>query len=190
MKYLNPTSTASVAFVTDTSSASTEPADPAAIAAYLGTQAAHTPSTQVVLGAPVAYPRPQTASWLGAVQRRLNGSIGVRDGEALRDGTALSMEVVSRANSFLEATSDLLPAEPYIYGSGNGDLVAEFNVPNGQMTLIISTDFAIAYAAVGGHGVQRTMTLKAGTTDTWRSALSAVTDTLQVRQHGAVDTGR
>jgi hypothetical protein len=124
------------------------------------------------------------------VQRRLNGSIGVRGSDALQDGTGLRREIVSVANTFFEATSDLLPAEPYLYSSQIGDLVAEFSAPLGRMTMIISTDFAIAHAVVGGQVTQKTLRLTPDAQSSLRPEIGALTSTLRVAQHGSVDTER
>jgi hypothetical protein len=136
-------SSASVTYVTSTSTS-----QPSTVAPGLGARDVVTSvrvSTDSRAETPAfGIPRPPPAPWLADVQRRLNGSIGVRGSDALQDGTGLRREIVSVANTFFEATSDLLPAEPYLYSSQIGDLVAEFSAPLGRMTMIISTDFACA----------------------------------------------
>ena len=48
-----------------------------------------------------------------------------------------------------EAASDVLPGEPYIYSSVDGDLVAEFKDSYGRLTTIIGPTFTIGFAVVG-----------------------------------------
>jgi hypothetical protein len=92
---------------------------------------------------------PPPAPWLGAVQRRLNASIGVEGATARRDGSSLTKEVVTNANAFFQATSNVLPAEPYLYGSKAGDLIAEFEGRLGRMTVVITKRNALAFAVMG-----------------------------------------
>jgi hypothetical protein len=139
---------------------------------------------------PLGVPRPPVAPWLADVQRRLSGSIAMRGGTALHDRTGLAREVVRAANSFFELTSDLLPAEPYLYSSQSGDLVAEFSAPLGRMTIIISTDSAIAHASVGGRITQKSFVLTPEAQNSLRPEIDAITSPLRAGIHGSVDTGR
>ena len=72
-----------------------------------------------------------SSQWLGAVLERVQNSIVPKDRESENDGRWLTEEVAASASAFFEMTSDMLPSEPYIYSSQNGDLVAEFDAHHG-----------------------------------------------------------
>jgi hypothetical protein len=130
---------------------------------------------------------PLGASWLGAVQRRLNASIGIEG--TISDGTWLPRDVVTAANNFFDATSSLLPSEPYLYSSRAGNLVAEFENKLGRMTLILSKDTAVALASVGKERIQKRIDLAGVTPARLRSDISGITDRLRTT-HGSVGTKR
>jgi hypothetical protein len=123
------------------------------------------------------------APWLGAVQRRLNASIGIT-GASTDDGTWLEKDVVAAANSFFEVTSYLLPGEPYLYALHSGELVAEFENAPYRMTLILSKDAAIALAAIGGETIHKRISLTAAAPQVLRRELSTIIDGLHTDQHG------
>lgn len=128
---------------------------------------------------------PASAPWLGAVQRRLNASIGI-EGSTI-DGTWLPEDVVTAANTFFNATSYLFPSEPYIYSSRVGNLVAEFESNLGRMTLILSKDSALALASVGPEKIQKRIDFASATPARLRSDVSGITDRLRT-SHGSVGT--
>jgi len=130
------------------------------------------------------------APWLSAVQRRLNASIGTPSNAAQGGGAWLSKDVVMTANLLFEAASSLLPGEPYLYGSRNGDLVAEFKNDVGSMTMIVTKDAAIVFAVIGDETIHKTVSLNPIAPAVLASELSAITSRLNTVQHGQVDTGR
>jgi len=94
-------------------------------------------------------PTPIPAEWLPVVERRIRDSLAPYGTEYVNDGRWLSADVVRRAMKFFDAVSDVLPGEPYIYSSANGDLVAELKGLYGSLTVIIGPTFSIAFAVVG-----------------------------------------
>ena len=93
----------------------------------------------------------QAPNWYGVVQRRLKNSIMPFGMNEENDGSWLSYEIASRAQTFFEMFSSALPSEPYIYSSNAGDLVAEFSLKDkGSLTAVISNDIVTLFADVGG----------------------------------------
>src|SRR5260370_18624549 len=77
--------------------------------------------------------------WLDTVKRRIKHSIMPKDQEIENVGQWLTEEIANAASTFFEEASDLLPSEPFIYASRQGDLVAEFTPKFGSLTTIYST---------------------------------------------------
>jgi hypothetical protein len=90
----------------------------------------------------------------------------------------------------LRATSDLLPNEPHIYSSTQGDLVAEFKGIHGTLTSIVSPRFLILFASVNGVPVQETLRFGETTTAAIRRAVHNLTEKLRTGKHGPVDSSR
>jgi hypothetical protein len=130
------------------------------------------------------------APWLGQLQRRLNLSIGLGTAVQNREGQWLGGDVVTAANNFFQATSDMFPAEPYIYSSREGDLVAEFSGGRGPLTMILSPKQAIAFAVVDGRRIHKEIPLTAVRVADLRAQLAEITDVVLAGQHGPVDPAR
>ncbi len=87
-------------------------------------------------------------NWLPIVEERIRASTlpdeyeDERSSEWLTEGAALA------AIAFFRATADLLPAEPHIYATKEGDLVAEFETKTGSLTSIISGKETIVFAVL------------------------------------------
>jgi hypothetical protein len=126
-------------------------------------------------------PVPFTAPWLGAVQRRLEQSIAST--EESGDPTTITHSVARAAITFFEATSDVLPGEPYLYPSEQGDVIAEFRGSNGRLTGILGPDFVILHAVVEGKIVQCELPLQSDYAST-RHELKSIKTKLQVGEHG------
>lgn len=94
-------------------------------------------------------PTPIPAEWLPIIERRIRDSLLPYGIEYVNDGRWLNLNVGRRAMRLFEVTSDVLPSEPYIYSSANGDLVAEFKDSYGSLTTIIGSTFIIAFAVIG-----------------------------------------
>ena len=74
-------------------------------------------------------PLPVRASWLSNVERRIRGSIPTSSEPLSNTGRWLEPQLAWQAINFFQATSDILPGEPYVYASLMGDLIAEFKGP-------------------------------------------------------------
>jgi hypothetical protein len=143
-------------------------------------------STSAVQSSSLQYPL--AAPWLANVQRRLNNSVGLD--LAAPDGQWLTKGVVSAANTFFQATSDLLPIEPFLYSSTQGDLVAEFQGVEIPITVIFSTSNAIALAVIAGQPLKFTIPLAATPAGALRSELTKITEILRAKRHEPVDAER
>ena len=128
--------------------------------------------------------------WLGLVQARVRGSVVQQGQEVSDDGRLLRADVADAALGFFQLMSDLLPGEPFIYGSKRGELVAEFTANHGTLTGIVTPQFVVLFAVVDGVPVERRLVLgndSPGLTEL-RRELHEVTELLCTGQHGAVDT--
>jgi hypothetical protein len=74
-------------------------------------------------------------TWLPVVERRIRDSIA-RLGwtDDTDEGRWLSWATAEAARIFFDTAADVLPGEPYIYSSKQGDLVAEFQDERGTLT--------------------------------------------------------
>lgn len=128
---------------------------------------------------------PPIADWLAAVRRRINDSILPHDFVGDNDGRWLTEDVARAAVAYFEETSDLLPAEPYIYSSRRGDLVAEFTADHGTLTSIVTPTYVLLFAVIDGAPIEKRLPL-AGTTMSLRSEVANLSDLLRTGQHGAL----
>jgi len=100
--------------------------------------------------------RPRPAPWLASIVEQLRGSIepaGVN--ASSEEGMWLMPPVADAAIAFFQSASDIFPSEPYIYSSGKGDVVAEFDFPNAvKLTAILGESFAMAFAMIDGAPVK------------------------------------
>jgi hypothetical protein len=104
------------------------------------------------------------------------------------DGRWLTREAAETAWEFFKVTSDLLPGEPYIYGSQKGDLVAEFNAARGTLTCIITPRFNLLFAVVGSIPIEKTIA-RENNNSSLRSELMQITELLRTEHHGLLATG-
>jgi hypothetical protein len=133
-------------------------------------------------------PRPPGASWFRQVEKRIAES-STPDPNLARSGRWLPQATAIAALKFFEATSDLLPGEPYIYGSPLGDLVAEFDGERGTLTSVIGPNVTLLFAIVGGTPIKKTVSQESGESEL-RSELKNLAETLRTGKHGALDTER
>jgi hypothetical protein len=126
-------------------------------------------------------------TWANAVQTRISKSIAPQGAEPL-DRRWLSVNVANVATQFFQVTADVLPGEPYIYSSNEGDLVAEFSGTHGTMTNIISPTFIFVFAVIDGESVEKHLDLENGGFASVRSELSKLSKMLRTGRHGAVET--
>jgi hypothetical protein len=128
------------------------------------------------------------------VERRIRASTKSKlidsESTAHTDGRWLTPEVAGAALAFFQRSADLLPSEPYIYSSQQGDVVAEFGSKNGTLTSVISSDLVILFASVAGTPVERTLRPYEVSNTTIRSVVRDFTEMLRKGHHGTVVTGR
>jgi hypothetical protein len=84
----------------------------------------------------------------------------------------------------------MLPNEPYLHSSGEGDLVAEFAAATGPLTMIVSSDCALALAIINGQPTQTRIPLVAMEPARVRAELSKVTDALRTALNAPVAAQR
>ena len=129
---------------------------------------------------------PAPAAWLADIQRRLANSVGA----PTPSGAWLPGDVVTSANSLFLATSDLLPSEPSLHASFNGELIAEFSGDTGAMTLIVTRGAALAVAIINGQPLQNRFSLAGVQSAVLRAEVSKVTDAVRMAAHGPVAAAR
>ncbi len=100
----------------------------------------------------------------------------------------MTEDIATSASAFFEMTSDVLPSEPYIYSSQNGDLVAEFDASHGTMTGIIAKNLVVLFAVVDGVPIERRVVLGSDSPRPLRRELQYLTEMLRTGQHAAVET--
>jgi len=128
--------------------------------------------------------------WLDTVKRRIKHSIMPKDQEIENVGQWLTEEIANAASTFFEEASDLLPSEPFIYASRQGDLVAEFTPKFGSLTAIVSTKSVLLYAVVNGHPEHREVNLLGEGSVALRRDLDELTELLRAGRNGAMGSGR
>jgi hypothetical protein len=140
-----------------------------------------------LLKASLAPCQPAEAPWFRLVERRITWST-LPDINMKNDGRWLTREAAETAWEFFKVTSDLLPGEPYIYGSQTGDLVAEFNAARGTLTCIITPRFNLLFAVVGSIPIEKTIA-RENNNSSLRSELMQITELLRTEHHGLLATG-
>jgi hypothetical protein len=131
-------------------------------------------------------PRPPGASWFRLVERRISES-STQDPNLAGNGHWLPQATAIAALKFFEAASDLLPGEPYIYGSPLGDLVAEFDGEKGTLTSVIGPNVTLLYAIIGGIPIKRTVHPEGGEREL-RSELKELSESLCTGKYGTLET--
>ncbi|WP_316202830.1 MULTISPECIES: hypothetical protein [unclassified Bradyrhizobium] len=89
---------------------------------------------------------PAFADWLPAVERRIAAATCPAGYAELAPSAWISEEVGAAARRFFQNAADLLPSEPFIYGSKNGALIAECSAANGALTTVISPTSTTLFA--------------------------------------------
>ena len=84
-------------------------------------------------------------TWLALVERRINDSIMPSSAKDTPSEEWLSPEAGGAALSFFRNACDLLPGEPHIYGTGDGDLIAEFETSRARLTSIVARNCTILF---------------------------------------------
>lgn len=141
-------------------------------------------SSRLVPEAEVYRPRHISPPWLPEIEAIIARSVDDGSEPLCKSGQWLRDEVATAAIRFFQETADLLPGKPYVYGSKQGDLVAEFKAPRGTLTSVISPNFIILFSVVDDVPLHEEVL----TTDDARSALTSVTKALLAGTHGDLAT--
>lgn len=130
---------------------------------------------------------PPLSPWLNRVERRIENSIASQEWEKGEPGRWLNENVAAAALRFFRNTADLLPAEPFIYASREGDLVAEFSGAHGTLTTIVSPQFIILFSTVDKEPFHKKLDSTADTTaNSLRAELKDLILMLRDGRHGSV----
>ena len=130
---------------------------------------------------------PAEAPWFHIIERRITRS-ALPDINTKNDGRWLTLDVAEAAWDFFKMTSDLLPGEPYIYGSQKGDLVAEFTAAHGTLTSITTPRFTLLFAVVDGIPIEKRIP-RESSNSVLRSELKKLAELLRTGKHGTLGTG-
>jgi hypothetical protein len=125
-------------------------------------------------------------AWLKKVQERIQNSV-IPSAVTENDGHWLSQQTAEEASDFFNKTADLLPEEPFIYGTKSGDLIAEFNGPLGNLTSIVSPTCIVLFAAVGDQPPVET---KITDPSQVRDGVEKMAKLLSTGRHGKVEPFR
>lgn len=107
----------------------------------------------ITFDAGVRVPSPKRPAWFSTMITEIQSSVS--HAYQANDGRWLTQSVADAATDFFGTTADLLPGQPHIYSSIDGDLVAEFRTPKGTLTGIISPTFTLLFAVVDGVTSER-----------------------------------
>lgn len=131
-------------------------------------------------------PSPIGTDWLATVERRIRESIAQDADKRSKDVRWLTIEAASSALRFFRLASDALPGEPYIYGTAEGEVVAEFKAKHGTLTSIVSGNTLRNYAVIDGT-VQSEEPVDLATVNAGmlQAKLRPITQRLVTGKHGA-----
>jgi hypothetical protein len=152
------------------------------------------PTLQPTNWRPVASIRglcPTGPQWLSTVQQRIASSvvpIGITEGQ--NNGRWITQDIADAGAEFFQATSDLLPGEPFIYSSQGGDLVAEFESSAGTLTAIVSRQFVILFASIAGCLFEKKIEPGPDGLGVLRRELEGLAEKLVPGRHGVDTTNR
>ena len=132
---------------------------------------------------------PPESPWLSIVERRINGSITPVEYEDKASADTVNEKVGQAALSFFRGAADVLPSEPFLYASLQGNLVAEFSSSKGTMTAVISPEETVVFTAVVGDKKGPVAIRIRKGTNRLREDVREVTRLL-VQSHGQMDPNR
>ncbi len=136
--------------------------------------------------AAVYRPLPIMPRWLEATQAIIRNSTAMGSIEPADVGRWLSEDVANAATDFLKDCADLLPSEPHIYSSRDGNLVADFVAPRGSLTAIVAPKFVLLFAVADGTSSSQRILTRNGL----REALESTVRPLLTKHHGGLDASR
>lgn len=129
-------------------------------------------------------------SWLPVVEARIRGSVLPPDRHEEPSKEWLSADAANAAISFLRGGADLLPAEPHIYGTRKGDLVAEFETVNANVTSVMSDKQTILFAVLAGSPEEPIRQVIRRGSNRFREELRSFISKVVRPSHGQMDANR
>jgi hypothetical protein len=128
-------------------------------------------------------------SWLPLVESRIRGSVLPDEYESKPSTEWLSEGAANAAIAFFRDGADLLPAEPHIYGTKSGDLVAEFETANGRITGVVSGEQTILFAVLTTNPHKPIQTIIRRGSNRFRDELRSITTKLAAASsHGKMES--
>ncbi len=134
----------------------------------------------------VEVPAPIAAPWVAAVERRIRASVSPQNIAYINDGSTITNNVAARALQFFQMTWDVLPGEPYIYVSLQGDLVADFRTEFGTMTTIVAPSRVVTFASHNGELLDLQIVVDFKSPMNSRRSLQHLTKTLKQSGNGTL----
>ena len=128
-------------------------------------------------------------AWLSVVEARIRASIRPNEQEDEETTEWLNRHAADAAITFFRNVADLLPAEPHIAATRSGDLVAEFEASNCNMTSVVSDHETVLFAICKHDQSPIHTTIRRGS-NRLREEVRTFTDLLGVKSHGNVGTTR
>jgi hypothetical protein len=126
--------------------------------------------------------------WLPQVESRIRDSVVPQRSEEQPSCEWLAQDAANAAISFFRQGADLLPAEPHIYGTENGDLVAEFETPTSTMTGVVSDTKTILFGYLLAAPHEPLQAVIARGSNHYRDDLKSFTKKLSPRPHGKMES--
>lgn len=88
---------------------------------------------------------PAVANWLADVESLIRNSIAPSRHSDLITREWLDRDAALAAIVFFRDSCDLLPSEPFVYGTAEGEMVAEFETADLRVTTVVSLDNTILF---------------------------------------------
>ena len=127
---------------------------------------------------------PQHVNWLADVEMRIQNSIHPFDPNMAETGEWLPRDTAFAALQFFRDGCDLMPGEPHLYGTSEGELVAEFESGSVRMTSVVSDDGATLFGYRRDNDeMPHQLTIRRGSNQ-GRFEIKSFTQALGVDPHG------
>ncbi len=141
----------------------------------------------------IEYYKPYLAApnnWLSVVESRIRDSVKPDEYEIENSAEWLTADAAHAAIAFFSSGAEALPNEPHIYATNKGDLVAEFQTPQGNMTSVVSKDETILFAVLESDPQEPIQKVIRRGSNTFKEELRSVTKKLSAGQHGKVESAK
>jgi hypothetical protein len=126
-------------------------------------------------------------NWLSVVESRIRDSVKPDDDEVENSAEWLSADAAHAAIAFFRSGVEALPTEPHIYATNNGDLVAEFETPQGTMTSVVSEEKTILFTVLANDPQEPIQKVIRRGSNTFNDELRSMTKKLSAGQYGKME---